>query len=490
MDVDASDEISETDSPIPTPDTFNPVSTNLLDLNDDCQVEICRLLPLVDLRNIAMTSMHLRKIAGQVFVLSPTNTRLNVLDLLRSFNSKIGSDSMLQQIELLLQNFGHSIREIVFDLTNESRTPLSCYEHMKQPIFALITKYCSDGGALEAFRGTYLNLEPSSRTFFSRLTTIRLEYCQNVGPAISDSKKCHTLTLDGEFGRGRGQFNYYFPMLESLALRFEFSLCRKFCGDCERFLRRHTNLKVLKIDVTYGFTDHLDAIFELKQLQVLKIYGENEYGHYCSSSATSTPTSPMDLDEAIMPPIALHAICGLTNLKALVLDCGSFEFCACSESVIAESLEYLALYHSDVDISIVLKRFNKLRVLKLNDCSSVSDEYMLKLNLDKLTDLILEDIDGAYLTVDGLVDIFDKFQKLRSITLWLTDHVIDSAVYDKFVNICRNQHRQLTITLIDGWTPLSNINYAKELVDVKFKGIDDFKYRKPKIRRYKHSYIK
>lgn len=458
----------------PTSNTNNERKT-FLNLNDDCQIMICCKLSLDNLCSIAQSCAHLLSVSRNAFVLNRKNKRLNLLELVRSFGPKVESDVVLKKVENILKHFGDLIVEVVLDFTNENREQLFSYEHMKQPIFRLIVKHCSNGN-LESFRASYLSVGSQAKKLFRNLKTIRLEYCQKYEVALSKNKKCTNLTIDGE--NGCGIFIYEFPKLESLALRFESNDCQIFSNSCNLCLLFHTNLRILKLDVTSGFTHHLNTIAKLKQLEVLKVYEED------------SKTYKFITENDFLNRTKFDFLIELPKLKTLVWDCETTKFPISVESPVMQTLEYLAIYHTDSSIFDILANFKQLGVLKLNDCAGMSDENMMKLRLNKLTHLILEDINGRDLTVECLVDIVDRLQNLRKISLWLTDFVIDSQTYMKLVQICRNQNRKLDITIIDGWCPVDYIQYDTNVVKVIYQEIEDFKFRKPKIRRYKHSYIK
>lgn len=452
----------------------------LLDLNNDCLSTILRCLPLEDLCSIALTCTRLHNISQQVFLINPANKRIDVLSLLRLFDS-----NSLKKTERFFQCFGNLLVEITLDLTNFDNIPIVEHWSMRQPIFHLITKHCSDG-TLKSLRVHGLIMKSPHAVemmrLFSSLITIRLESCDEVTKVLSESKECKNLTLTG-WSWKKSTFNlhhFHFPKLESFVLRYIYVFAGKYNSDCVDFLRRHNKLKVLKLHIAEEYDFNLNVVGELKELEVLKLchvrdddYNFNEF------SMKSRPTS-------------LRTMCDLKHLKTLVIHgyeiTDIIPFMLGSAAI--ESLQYLALSQmtADKDFCEGLSRFKSLRVLKLTKCDGLFDDHIRRLNSGGITDVILEHPFGF--TVDGFVGIAEGFLELESITLYDTDKEIGADIYDKLIARLLGQNRRLSITFCETFHEEPAINSNSNVVQIIIKDRESFIYRKPKKRLYAYTYIK
>lgn len=138
------------------------------------------------------------------------------------------------------------------DLTDAEYQPIDEFEWMTEPVFNLITKHCSDG-ALETIRLSRVTLNsPHSNEMdqlFGGLKKIRMDFCLEMGNALVGSKACEDLQINGSKWMVDFSFSLRFPKLKKFALRYEYIRTQEFIADCADFLRRHTDLEVLKLHV-------------------------------------------------------------------------------------------------------------------------------------------------------------------------------------------------------------------------------------------------
>lgn len=453
----------------------------LLDMNNHCLFEIISYLALDDLCSISLTCERLHSIAQQMFLMKPTNRRTDVQQLIYSF----GSDFM-QKLERYFQCFGHLLHHITLDLINTDYVPNAEFWPKKQLIFDIVTKYCC-GGTLESFRGHRLTMKTSNAReliqMFSHLKKIRLENCDDITRVLSVSKECNDLQLLGWFWKN-SDYNlnsFDFPKLESFSSRYISVSNGKYNDDCEHFLKRHTNLKRLKLHIFFKTDFNLNVIGELKDLEVLKLcYISDDDADFYDYSGYLEPTK-------------LDSFCNLRKLKSLSVHSyamDTLKFMLTSTAV--ESLEYLAL--SEISMQKMfcdgLTRFKKLRVLKLTKCDGFSKECVRQLGLDSIIHVIIEHPYNE-LSVDGLVNILEGFPQLKSIIIYDADYDIDCDHYHKLVTLCIRQNRRITVTLCETSIdkPSSDINYSNA-VQISYKDSEEFIYRKPKKRFFGYTNFK
>lgn len=415
----------------------------LLDLPDDCLIDICRYLPLEDLTSLAVTCTRLHTVGRQTFPLAPGNKYVDVKQMLRT----LGANAM-EKIERFFQVFGDLLSEISLDLTDgeNNSNANGDFSSFNEPIFNLVTKHC-DEEALTAFRGHGITLrtpnEEKMLRLFGRLKTITLIDCPMAVDALSVSKHCQHLSLSADTFNDVSDL--HFPQLEGFDIvGYNWPFVAAHNANCAKFLLRHSHLKALNMEICFGTEFDMDVFDELNDLETLSLFQMNK-------------------------PLILSPWRNLTKLKALDIvsnGCDATKFL--QESPAAESLAYLKLTEpilSD-DFFRGLSRFKQLRALTFGDCPELTDERMLNLNLDELTELELTD--PSELTTHGLVEIVSKFRKLTSLRLVGTDHEIDSIIYEQLVAICLEQSKKLAIFIMDMPTT-TGFEYNPNYVQVFFK---------------------
>lgn len=142
---------------------------------------------------------------------------------------------------------------------------------------------------------------------------------------------------------------------------------------------------------------------------------------------------------------------------------------SCWESAAAESLEHLTLQHPALGrgFFVGLARYQKLRVLTIRYCPQLTNERMVKLDLQELTEFILRG--QSLVTMDGLIGMVQNCRKIESMTLSFTGHEIDPVIYDKLVTICREQNKKLTIIVETDRKPSRRINFYPDFIKIIFK---------------------
>lgn len=417
----------------------------LLDLPDDCLIDICRYLPLEDLTSFAVTCHRLRAVGRQTFPLKPANKCIDVKQMLRS----LGADAM-EKIERFFEVFGHLLIELTLDLTESDSylKPKGGLSSFSEPIFNLVTRYCNEE-TLRTFRGFGITLrtpyEDNMLRLFGRLKTITLVECTMAADALSVSKDCQALSLSADALNDVS--GVHLPKLKALNIVSYDWPALAHNANCAKFLLRHTHLKALNMETSPSTEFDVNVLDELKELETLTLF-------------------------QMIKPLMLSPWRNLTNLKTLDVrsnGCDATKFLL--EFPAAESLEYLNLTEpilSD-DFFVGLSRFKQLRTLRLDDCPKLTDERMLDLDLDELTELEL--VHPSELTVKGIVDMVKKFRKLTQLRLAVTDHEIDSNIYDQLVAICRQQSKKLTIFVMDD--PIDHLgsldNYYPNAVQIVFE---------------------
>lgn len=118
-------------------------NTNLLDLNDDCLIEILRLLPVDDLNSVASACTQLNAIARTVFQLRPTAERTLEVKRLHKNGRRTVNETKVWQ---MLKNFGDLLNEIGSDEYGPRRSA-----KFNATLIETASKYCN-GGRLQTLR--------------------------------------------------------------------------------------------------------------------------------------------------------------------------------------------------------------------------------------------------------------------------------------------------------------------------------------------------
>lgn len=117
--------------------TGAPDMTYLLDLNDDCLLEIfsVKSLDSMDLCSLAETCLRFQQICRRIF---PKDLKINIRGdrICVEFRNRVGNNEPLRHIETILKNFGTVVQRISFSSLTASTEVRSNY------LLNLIAKYC------------------------------------------------------------------------------------------------------------------------------------------------------------------------------------------------------------------------------------------------------------------------------------------------------------------------------------------------------------
>lgn len=447
-------EISDDDENEPDQEIIVQDAKQLLQMPDDCLKDICRYLRLADLSSFASSCTRLNGIARNAFSLKPANKHVDLKELLVLFGTNAGAIGM-EKVELYFESFGGLLLEVRLDLmAMDAHRGLidTAFTPMNVPIFNLIMRHCS-GGALEALqlRGVEMQSHHSveMQRLFGGVKKIRLHNCTMVYEALSASTGCKELHLCTD--TFNEVHNLSFPKLESFTVDITgvgFSkndFASKHNGNCTRFLRRHPNLKCLRMDISKQVLPKMDFINSLRDLEKLELtrkFGKLTLGEWDN----------------------------LRELKTLRIDSEStdaIEFLQTSAT--AESLKHLSLRNPIIneDFFNGLSRFKKLCGLNLTGCHDMTNDGILSLDLPELTEFKL--FGYTQLSADGVVEMVEKFQKLIEIALHSTGHTIDPDIYEKLIAVCRKQKKKLKISLFGAVNRSGDYNFDPNFVEVNYR---------------------
>lgn len=423
-----------------------PSKIEIINLNDDCLINIFRRLRTADLNAIASTCERFRENARVVFNLTQS-TDLNVLD------QRIGVDL---EINRYLQNFGHFMRSIILDLSYRGIR----YFVRNEEIFRSIMMNCGNG-QLETLRLIGIqqrmpsDLLVQSQYLFGQLRRVQLHMCANINEILDMvGDECTDLNVCCWKGSKEFFAHRYFPHLEKFSFRILMS-CedRKYkIENLQPFIERHPDLKSIKFHVPVNFDI---AIFQqFKQLEQLHLFEIRS---------------------------SIDALISLTNLRRLLLesesiDIGNFlnqsESTECMENLSIvkyrmgstfinglnrfKNLRVLRLFHVRLftyNNFNMLKEFNQLRELHLGSCYQIQWEHLIAAirKMPQLEQLTLLNMNNslAAITLDRfneLVGVYrERQQKLRIIWYDKVDFKIPNGVVDEdytnFVDIKRKHDK-------------------------------------------------
>lgn len=406
----------------------NQTGTNLMDVNDDCLIEILSKLSINDLCSVAETCVRLRKCAGHVFSKSLMNEVWSSLDW-----------NTLQQARRYLVIFGPCMSTLE---TNGIRDDMKAFNRRLD----LLLRYCD--GTLEKMvmfcHEVNKAIAFKLQALFANLKKITLDSCTFLKSAESVNLfvKCKRLEklkineVDGHFNSNL--FQMTIPTLKALKIR-RHTIEKTFSPDllCS-FIARHPHLKKFHlrkfvIDCNVLCDEIAKNVTELENLCI-----------QCQSFGLST--------KFFSTKLYAERLVTLEHLKKLVLYCEQKSITPfLIESKSTSTLETLQLYNSIVDDDFYygLSKCQNIRKLTLINMKFESDIQGLAV-LSKLTDLTIKgnvaifnprsnDTAKAAITSEYLIELVKKMPKLQKISLRSTNYILDDDTYKKLVQIVAEQ---------------------------------------------------
>lgn len=273
------EEIPESKNPGPdVPDPIYQSSTELLDLDDHCLLEILECLPIFDIHSMALACTRLNPLARQAY---KANTQpLDIVKMLRRFESTAQT-----QFQIFLSTFGAFITEIDFCYKRAIWRQKESYDQAARRnrwIFDCIVKYCGD--TLKILRMSYVYMEfPSigdGQTFFKSLERFSMNRCYDfsLNKAWSHYLRTNKGTLSSQRELLKEYFSNYPRYLPADTLRHLTIENSSLNAETIAALSQLRNLRVLKLlDIGAISTESIELLDNLRQINEL-IINFGDYG--------------------------------------------------------------------------------------------------------------------------------------------------------------------------------------------------------------------
>lgn len=401
---------------------------NLLELNDDCLIEIAKRASLMDLCSLAKTSVKLEEITIGVFRRSHRICNFNGMALKET-----------AMVQLVLNTFGSTILELRIDL--------SPYKLHSAEIVDSILRHCTEIKSL-TMKDYVIPDTPREiakmRHLFGKLQSLdiynvsieraQLMYIESCvtpnGNLLNLFGDCHSLVelkVDECWEMERSIFDFNFPKLERMFYQDPYDIEVK--GIREFVLRHSSNLRKLRLGyIIYDHNGVIDAISaNCKKLQYLEFEIYNGL-----KNATVLPRQLGALQQLNTLKICWH----LENINELLMGLQQ------STSIRELQLEWTSFSPNSIS---TIGQIKTLRILKLLDVQH------LHLNaLQDLTQLVELFIFHDYLRIEDLnfdvVNIVQRLANLKKLKLdlktekpYTSDYRISQNIYDRLVDIVGNR---------------------------------------------------
>lgn len=316
---------------------------NMLELNYDCQFNILKILPPIDLCAVAGTCTHLKHVASDAFKFQIKSSR--------KYYAIRTNDEKWPEQHPILKKFGNTISKAhIIDHMYGSTWKLAY-------IFDWLEKYCA--GTLQKLyidSSFVIVLSPPVARLLSTLKQLRLNasfYTENLSIALSNCKKLvylHIHLLEQAPESSLYLWDNHFPHLKSL--KCGWINTNDDLNKMERFFQNHAKLSVLSMHFYNSDEENANRI-DLSFLQHLPDLEELDL--YLN-------TSKVD---------GIDALTRLQNLKKLAFGNSTAEICTAILNSIASvtSLVTLTFYigrkylHGSGRVFQSIKHFNNLSTL-------------------------------------------------------------------------------------------------------------------------------
>lgn len=405
---------SSSSSGVDAADMPNQTGTYLMDINDDCLIEILYHLSLDDLCSAAETCPRMLQCAAYVFNKSWKEFICHDLNMIT-----------VHETRRYLVNFAPWITEVEMMGYQENKNKTN-----RQ--FDMLTRYCT--GTLEkislVFYEADRRMAMKLQTLFASMKRISLDGCNVMHKASSVNMFANCTQLeelkihDANAFVNKMVFNSTFRTLKSLKLKKNITAQSNEILSVRHFIGNHPQLTEL----------HLRA-YDLKFYEIFGVIASGlvQLENLCICGQSANP------DEYIKH---LQKLTELKHLKVLTLNCEKKSLAAfLNESESVATLESLELHHTIVDAEFFasLTKYQHLTKLTLRESTIESDLINLKA-LPQLTHLGIKQQRCHYKTSDNFVtsktvlDLVEQLPKLTQITMGPT-YKLDDETYMKLVEI-------------------------------------------------------
>lgn len=397
---------------------------HVLDLNDDCLLEIFSYLNCIDLSACNQTSVRFSQIAGEVF--RKKHTSINLTDTVLGEYSNVGSSHLtLLQIRNLFVSFGSQIRKLKV-------ASMSFKEENRYRVLDLIMRSCAQ---LRALCLTGFSIKESlykpGNTFFYNLEELSLSLCELNDSIRRVFVQCHSLrklTIQSDSNLNGSCLAMQFPRLESITLIMNSDIETQ---NLYTFFRLNPQLIAIKIFHCGGCI--FDEIFPkianlLPNLESLSI--EVDYFQNFVSNI-------------------MHLL-RLDKLKELQLNCSMYSIASfIDELAKKDTIEVLHLSDGLLNDHLIdaLVKCKRLKSLKLCSMPSVHNRFLVELakNLP-LTSFHVSKCQT--LTASGIIQFASLATNLKNLYITNSSFEINDQFYHNLVDIYKKRNTQLTLSLV------------------------------------------
>lgn len=430
----------------------------LLDLNEDCLIQLFRYLPV---KSLNATSATCRRFYGIVVKNNlhkyySNVTYLNIAPMAKRYKNKVNGDDANQKyiancFQQYFKRFGHIIKAIAYDGV--------VLKGVENRIFTFIANYCSDDLKTLKIRKASLFSETISnnRYMFGMLTTLEMDNYLNFSEVLPFCANLEELCLNMTRDQTLSEFAYEFKKLKAFTLH------------------QHNN----DTATAARLTEMLNLFF-LKNLHLTSL----------SLSLSSTSLGPLNIGQLInLKELSLacsaqwntQSIWNLSKLEKATLRYWSDEnFAQFLRESLRESVETLndlecSDYFFNDEFIEDLSHFQHLRHLTLREprySENISDNVIVQLHqLNKLISLSMENIPRAAGTklISNLTGSHNTLQNLSwtgrfgdvfvaNMALFVNLQTLELVKDDDDIHDPNNNYQDIV-----NWQPLQSLIQLKEL---------------------------
>lgn len=375
---------------------IDDITTKLLDMNDECVLEILsvKCLSVVDLCAIAETCRRLKEIASLVF---RRKHRTCDLDSLRGVNAKTA--------KRILMNFGSVIRHLNISGFKE--------QEWQRKVMDSVMEYCSNATLKSLSLGYFKfpeNTPAKLGTLFRKLRILNIHFCTFEGTSRKLFADCASLAKlcikQSAYGSEPAFiFENTFPKLKKFNCYYEAD-----SDSLRTFISRHKNLLSLRIlnDVESSI---LQVIANCKRLETLK--------------CRIDPNATLDLSN-------------LGHLRKLEIDAKRRNVTKAAQGLNnLQFLEHLILLDAEIDSEFIgtLAQLKRLQKFYVSKCFGLQNLNRLG-NLNQLTSLDIFSTENVDLDIVILVK---RLSNLNSLKVHVAAFRMDLRMYLSIVDIVRRR---------------------------------------------------
>lgn len=405
-------------------ETMESRTVQMLDLNDDCLIDVFSYLNFNDLVSVNQTCIRFQPLSEHVF--RKKHTAINLTDTPIDDYSNVDESSFtLLQIRNLFVSFGPQIQKLKVASN-------SFKQENRYRVLDLLIRSCTSLRVL-CLTGFYIkeSLYKINTTFFSHLEDLSLtlcEVCDSIKRVFSQCHELRKLTIQSDSNLTGSCIAISFPRLESMKLVMNSDIETRHLNTFIKLNLQLTSLKIIHCRNCI-FDDIFPKIATfLPNLEVLNI--EIEFFH--------------DFNHNIMHLLQLN------HLRELQLNCSRYSVSAFVEALAAkQQIEVLHLSDGLLNDNLIdaITKCKKLTSLKLCSMPNVHNRFLSELarNLPLLNDFHVSKC--QLLTSSGVIQFVGFAERLQTLNIANSSVEIDDKFFLSLEQIYKTRGRRLTLNL-------------------------------------------